>query len=195
MLDMMLIYFRNRRILLLSLIVLPLVFIAIGNPNLPFLSFISISSGFVFLFDNFSFSMTLPISRKDIVKGNYLAYLVLVITTISYLLAILFLAKRYFHLETDGSFSLLGVLYSLDILAVFSLYIPISIRKQRQYLKRIVNLFPAIGFTLILIIYSFADYIDALNIIYHVVLTIITVGLFFFIGYSNSLKNIELIDF
>jgi hypothetical protein len=194
MYDMILNYFSNRRILLLSFIVIPFIFIAIGNPNLLFLSFITFSTSFVFIFDNFTYSIALPISRKDIVKGNYLGYLILVITHIGYILALLYLAKRYFHLKTDGSFSILGVLYSIDILAIFSLYIPLAIRNKAQ-LNRWIGLFPAVGYSFILIISFYSDYLEGISIFYHLILTVVVVLFFFFLGFRDSVKNIERIDF
>lgn len=195
MLNMILIYFRNRRISLLAFLILPLVFLAIGDLNLLFISYVTCITSFIFMFDNFTYSLALPISRKNIVRGNYLAYIILVITNISYLLALVHLAKRCYNLETDGSFSLLGVLYSIDILAIFSIHIPISIRDKVKSNYKLINRFPVISIIFILVISHYEDSLEAINIIYHLVFTIITVGFFFFIGYRNSLKNIEKIDF
>ena len=193
--NIILIYFRNIRLMILSFIIIPFIFIGLGNFSMLIISFMTFVIYFTTIYDNFNYALCLPISRRDIVKGNYLGYFILVLTNIVYLFTISELGKRFINVKIEGINSLLGAIYSISILAVFSLYIPFTIRYRDKLNNRFVGIFPIAGFILISVVYHYADYLARFNIIYHLLLMFIIVSVFFFLGFRDSLKNIEKVDF
>ena len=188
-------FFRNKEILFYCFLFIPFIFILIGNRNLVFISFISVALSFTITYDDFAFTVALPVSRKSIVKGNYLAYLLLILIHLTYLGIILYVIKNYFHLETDDSFSLLGFLYSINLLAIFSLIIPLTLRSKLSNNTLIIRFFPVTGFLLMLPFISDFEFLNSINILVHFGITIIIVLLSFLVGYRDSLKTIAKIEF
>lgn len=193
---MILKYFRKRLTLLFSFLIIPAVFIIIGNLNLVFLVYMSFTFSFAFIFDDFSYAVALPISRKDIVIANYTAYWILAFLHTFYISSVLFLGMKFLNFATDQSLSLLGILYSLNILGVVSLIIPFSLECFiNQRIKSYAGLFTASGFLLMFPILAYFDVINKLSIIYQFIFTISLIGLITHLGIKSSLKKIQLIDF
>jgi hypothetical protein len=194
--NMILKYFRKQATLLFSLFVLPAVFILIGNTNLVFLAYISLTFAYIFMLDDFSYSLALPISRKDIVIANYLAYLILGVIIVFYMAGLLFTASKFFNLATDQSLSLLGILYTFNILAIFSIIIPLSIiSKYNHFVSRIAFLPGVLGYLLMLPILNYFEYLAKINILYHLIFTLLLTSSLAYCGIKISLKKIESIDF
>ncbi len=195
MINFILIYYRNIRLMILSFIIIPFIFIGLGKFSMLAISFMTFGVYFTSIFDNFNYALCLPISRRDIVKGNYLGYFILVLTNIIYLFTISEFGKKFLNLKIEGINSLLGAIYSISILAIFSLYIPFAIRYRNQHNYKFVGIFPIAGFLLMSVVYSFAGYLARINIIYHLLLMFLIVSFFLFIGFRDSIKNIEKVDF
>ena len=193
---MILKYFRKRATLLYSFLLIPAIFITIGNMNLVFLTYISFTFSFVFIFDDFSYAVALPISRKNIVIANYIAYAILALLNVTYLTSVLFLGNRFFSISTDLSLSLIGILYSINILGVFSLYIPLSIiSKDNPVVARFSYLIIVLGYLLISPILHYFEVLAKINVAYHIIFTLILVSSLTYYGVKTSLKKIETIDF
>lgn len=194
--NMILKYFRKQATLLFSLFVLPAVFILIGNTNLVFLAYISLTFAYIFMLDDFSYSLALPISRKDIVIANYLAYLILGVIIVFYMAGLLLTASKFFNLATDQSLSLLGLIYTFNILAIFSIIIPLSIiSKYNHFVSRIAFLPGVLGYLLMLPILNYFEYLAKINILYHLIFTLLLISSLAYCGIKISLKKIESIDF
>lgn len=194
MLNIMLKYSRNRVILLWAYLIYPAIFITIGNLNIWFLSVITFCLNFIIIFDDLKITIGLPISRSDIVKGNYIAYFILSIINLSYLFSLIYLVSKYLPYEADKSFSLIGLLHSINILAIYSLVIPLSVRNKLSQNYRWVNFYPAIGYLVMIPLMIYIDKLQNIKLIYHLIFTIGLTPSLFIYGYRNSLKNIELID-
>ncbi len=194
--NMILKYFRKRVTLITSFFFIPAIFIAIGNMNLVFLTYMSFTFSFVFIFDDFSYAVALPISRRDIVLANYLAYMILALTNLIYITSVLFLGSRFLNFSTDSSLSLIGVLYSLNILGIFSLFIPISIiSKYNQIVAKFSFLIVPLGFLLMFPFLQFYDVLAKTNILYHIIFTLLLVSISSYYGIKTSIKKIQVIDF
>lgn len=190
----MLKYSRNRVILLYSYLIFPAIFITIGNLNIWFLSAISFGFSFVMIFDDLKYTIGLPISRADIVKGNYLAFFILSVINISYLFILIYLVTRYLPCEADESFSLVGLLHTINILGIYSLIIPLAIRSKISLYYRWVNFYPVVGYLVMIPLMMYIDKLQNISLIYHLIFTVGLTSVLFIYGFRDSLKSIELID-
>ncbi len=195
MLNIMLKYLRNSRILLFTYLVIPATFILIGNLNLWFLSIVTFNFSFMILFDDLNYTIGLPVKRSDIINGNYLAYFILATINISYLFLLIYLVTSFLPYETDESFSLIGFLYCLNSLALYSLIIPFSIKEKISINYRWVKIYPAVGFLMMLPLLAYIDILLEISLIYHLIFTILFISTIFIYGYKDSLKTVELLDF
>jgi len=189
-------YFRRRATLLYSFLLIPAIFITIGNMNLVFLTYVSFTFSFVFIFDDFSYAVALPISRKNIVIANYLAYTILALLNLTYITSILFLGNRFLGFSTGQSLSIIGILYSINILGFFSLYIPISIiSKDNPIVARYSFFIIPLGYLLISPILHYFEVLANINVVYHILFTLLLVTSLSGYGIKISLKKIEVLDF
>lgn len=193
---MILKYFRRRATLLYSFLLIPAIFITIGNMNLVFLTYVSFTFSFVFIFDDFSYAVALPISRKNIVIANYIAYSILALFNVAYITSILLLCNRFLSFSTDQSLSIIGILYSINILGFFSLYIPISIiSKDNPFVAKYSFFILPLGYLLISPILHYFDVITKIDVVYHIIFTLLLVTSLSGYGIKISLKKIEVLDF
>lgn len=193
---MILKFFGKKIILLFSFLIIPAIFIAIGNLNLVFLIYMSFTFSFAFVFDDFSFTVALPISRRDIVISNYLAYWILALLNTVYISSVLFFGMKLLDFSTDQSLSLLGILYSIDIIALFSLIIPFTLQGIIDpRIKRLAGLFVAAGYLFMFPFFYFFEFINRFNSVYQLIFTTFLVGILSYIGIKSSLKKIHQIDF
>lgn len=181
------------------------IFILIGNRNFIFIAvmnytnYLSVNNIF---FDTPLLS-ALPISRKDIVKGNYLTLIFSAIGVLIFTGTALMIAEKLFHLDIGNNLSLTNILGGVIALSLHSIFISpfylimtnkMDNNNSKMYGRLwVVPYIIVIG--LILLLRKYYDQIATINGSIQITFTLV-LALFIYIGgIIYSTKKIKTLDF
>ncbi len=196
-------YFSNKLSTIFGFIIIPIVFISIENNNILFLTWMSFNGITLHLLADFRINSTLPISRKDIIKGSYLFMITIQTLLITYFSLIVYFSDKFLGVPEDGQFRLNYYLAIFTMMSFYALIVyPLPLYLASKGKTHIFDVNNKIIYWItmpvaLLIVLFFLGITIIENVNIYILTTIsILVSIFnWTAGYLYSAKKIESIDF
>ncbi len=196
-------YFSNKLSTIFGFIIIPIVFISIENNNILFLTWMSFNGITLHLLADFRINSTLPISRKDIIKGSYLFMITIQTLLITYFSLIVYFSDKFLGVPEDGQFRLnyyLAIFTMMSFYALIVYPLPLYLAsKGKTHIFDVNNKnIYWITMPVALLIFPFllgTTIIENFNIYILTTISILVSIFNWTAGYLYSVKKIESIDF